>query len=177
MKKLLIPIITLLAVVSIGNAFGQSKQELRKERREQKQQEFMQQLDNALKQGKFTFIAQTFQSNIGNPVNVNLPNNFLSLYGDVIDVQLPYYSFSPLPSPRVIDFIDAPISYKVSSDGTNYYVTIEINNAVMGGRTFITQNGNYNFHLTINARNGYAMLTITPQLSSSATYTGVIQLN
>lgn len=177
MKKLLIPIIAILAVISIDNSNAQSNSELRKQNREIKQAQYLQKLANAIKEGQFTFTAQTMQGNVGNPVNLTYPNNFLSLYGNIIDIQLPYFSYSAIGSANMLDFTDSPVTYQVSYDGTYYYVTAQIQNAVGGPRNFITENGTYNFHFTIAARSGYTVLTVTPQLSTSATYTGVVNPN
>lgn len=177
MKKLLVPFIALITLISIDNSNAQSKSELRKQAREVKQAEYLQKLSAAIKEGQFTFTAQTMQGNVGNPVNLTYPNNFLSLYGNSIDIQLPYFSYSAIGSANMLDFIDSPVTYEVSFDGTYYYVTAEIQNAVGGPRNFITENGTYYFHFTIAARSGYTVLTVTPQLSTSATYTGVVNPN
>lgn len=177
MKKLLISIVTLLALVSFDNASAQSKSEIRKENREKRQMEYMQKLASSIKEGQFTFTAQTFQGNIGNPINLNYPNNFLSFYGNFVDVDLPYYSFSALPSATAVNFTDGTAGYEVTFDGTYFYATITVKDAIAGPRNFITDNGNYTFHFTITAKTGYAILTLTPQLSTSAIYNGVIQSN
>lgn len=168
----------MFAIISVNTSYGQSKSELRKQVRSEKQEAYMQKLEAALKNGQFNFTAQTFQSNVGNPIPINYPNNFVGIYGDVIDVQLPYYSFTTVnTTPNLINFVDAPINYTVTTDGTNYYVTINVKTTANSGNTYIIQIGQYSFHFAINARSGFAILTLAPQFSSVATYNGFVQID
>lgn len=178
MKKLITPILLLVVFVSTPTAFAQSKADQRRAARIDRQDAYITKLARAIKDGQFTFTAQTFQASVGNPINVTYPNNYLSLYGNVIDVELPYYSFDALPmSQNTLNFIDAPALYTVKSDGKNYYVTIEVNVTSNDNVTSVIKMGTYNCHLTITADSGYAVLTIIPSEGSAATYTGNIEFN
>lgn len=155
---------------------AKAKKELRKQNRQVREQAFIEDLEKAIISGEFVFTAQSFQANVGSPTPINAPNNYVGIYDGTADVQLPFYSFSAIGGFNLLRFTSTPIDYEVALEKGSYVVTIGVKRA-SGVRTSITMNGNFKLVFKINAKSGSAVLNLTPEMSTTSTYSGIVKPN
>lgn len=170
MKKLFLSILMVSLVATVA-AQDYTKKEVRDQKRTERQQMMQQQLNNALKTHNFTFAASYMLPEFNSPqVPLNQWNNYVALYPNYLEVNLPYESVAP-------DITTIPKRISINTTQTTFWEDMNTNG--VWTIVFQTEWGNvkYVFHLRYDGNTGMATLTLVPNLGNTVTYTGTIQLN
>lgn len=171
MKKLFFFSVLMVSLVASAMAQDYTKQEVRDAKRTARQQAMIQQLTTALKTHDFTFSAsQTTPEFMGPQQALNQWNNYVSVYPGYLEVNLPYASVA-----QDVTMIPARIAINTSQ----FTFWEDMNNGSQWTLVFQTEwsGVKYVFHLNYNMDNGFATLTLVPNMGNTVVYTGTIQAN
>ncbi len=158
-----------LAVTAMAQDYTQK--EVRDAQRAQRREAMVQQLTNALKTHNFTFSASQMTPEFMGPEQaLNQWNNYVSVYPGFLEVNLPYVSAAQNVTmiPQRIDINTVQFSFWEDMNSGSQWTLV-----------FQTEWGNvkYVFHLNYDIDNGFATLTLVPNMGNTVVYSGTIRSN
>lgn len=177
MKKLILSIL-LCTMVGVATAQNYSDKSFREQKRSERRAAQTAQLAQAIKTQSFTFTATTMQANFGGEMQVPLRHNYLTVYPDVFEINLPYLTqFAVVNTPLLFDYTSNNYTINTYEGENNWIVIIKVDSPLNAGQTPMVPNMSYTMHFSIYKGTGLTTLTITPSMSDAMTYEGFVNAN
>lgn len=177
MKKLFLTL-AIISLVSVATAQDYSKKEYRDQVRANRATQVTAEMNQAVTNRNFTFTAHYMSSNFGPQMPVSTTANYLSIFPNYMDVNLPYLVFSPvIPTPRAFDFNTSNYTFASNLVNGMWYVTIKVENVMNVQANPNLPEADYNIHISFSSTTGVATMTIVPDFSPMITYYGIVRLN
>lgn len=190
-KTMKTKIIALVAIAmlatSLTAAIAQTKEKeltpAQKRKMEQKalDEQYEVRLRAALEAKTFYFRGQDMQTKSLNKYSLRPPYNYVDVQDDQLTLQLPYFTSARTMNntPVIIDFTSDNFTYSVTPKKGTYTVVIEVKevkNTYTATRK--SQSGSYRLVFIIsNSRDGFCSLSLTPNFTSTISYSGYVELD
>lgn len=135
----------------------------------------------ALEAKTFYFRGQDMQTKSMNKYSLRPPYNYVDVQNDQLTLQLPYFTSVRTMdnTPVIIDFRSQNFTYTLTERKGTYTVVIEVkdlDNTYTATRK--SQSGSYRLVFIIsNSRDGFCSLSLTPNFTSTISYSGYVELD
>ncbi len=152
----------LIALLSIQTMFGQTKKEIRKQKKAEKEASIQKLIENKA----YTFTVRSASTYDGHRIN-QLTDFDLTLKNDSVLAYLPYFGrafVADFPSGGGIELETNIMDFKQEESKKGYIISFEAEDS---------KKRNYDFILTVG-KSGYADLSVRPENKSMISYDGII---
>lgn len=172
---------SLTAVVAQTNEKELTAAQKRKMEQKALDEQYNVRLRAALEAGTFYFRGYEMQTKSLKKYMLRAPYNYVEMSQGLITVQLPYFTSvnTMNNTPAILDFDSKNFTYTVSERKGTYTVVVEVKDV---DNTYTTtrksQSGAYRLVFMISGgRNSLSSLSITPNFTSTISYTGYVELD